>query len=94
MVYIATPEQTKTSSTSFRMVFRARACQASARGYVDFYLPIMAYIRVEGASLEGKETKATGDIAIGKLLFKKHNCGGCHWTDADRGRFGTNLTSL
>ena len=63
-------------------------------GYVDFYLPIMAYIRVEGAKSEGKETKATGDIAIGKLLFKKHNCGGCHWTDADRGRFGTNLTKL
>ena len=62
--------------------------------YEDFYLPILAYIRSEGAKPKEKASTPSGNIARGKELFEKHNCANCHWVGSGGGRLGTNLSKL
>ena len=56
---------------------------------------MVAYIRAE----ENKRGKTagkhpTGDLARGRVLFKKHKCVSCHWTGSAGGRRGTDLSRL
>ena len=62
--------------------------------YEDFYLPILAYIRSEGANSNRKPSAPSGDAARGMELFKKHKCASCHWVRGRGGRLGTNLSNV
>jgi putative heme-binding domain-containing protein len=65
-------------------------------GFDDYYWPVIAYIRAEGKkNIQNPLVRPpAGNSAKGYQLFKKHQCGSCHWTGSEGGRRGTDLSKL
>lgn len=63
--------------------------------WLELSWQMVAYLRSEETKRGAKKAKPpAGDLAHGAKLFQQFKCASCHWTGAEGGRRGTNLSRL